>query len=424
MAAWGGAAAATETDAHVPFVLLRADRGGAIDADADGVFVIHGGAIERIDLAGRAMRVAEAPGASAWPLLATADNAFLLNTYRGMRKFHADGSEPVSKARPVHAAFGPDGALYTVVGGWKSQEMQRFDPATRTASTVLPSGHDLSGITFSPSGTLHVLANGSVARIANGSLQTVLGAPVSSHPAYPTYFSAIAFDAADNLYVAQNRDNGTDVLRIGAQGESTQVARLEGGQVVAASFGGTKLFVSYVVRPGWQGEGVGYFDLGVPGFEGFESAFALPPAGDLVVSAVEVVREAPLARVVYNVDNDVNEVRKVRVTVTNAGAGPVNEDWQLEVSITAQSHLAAATHAASYRPGHRGSVLHTQWMVPHEGVLPSGRSVTFEFLWDTTLLAGEFFVAADADPYDTALETVEGWFENRGAIDVVVRTTL
>lgn len=321
-------------------------------------------------------------------------------------RLEGEASVPVAR-RFTPIAFGADGLLY----GVNQSGLVRAD-ASRSLSHVAKV-HFETLPTMGPDGHLYSCESlrGLVRTDTATGAQVVVARPAPK-------CTGIAFDAHGlGYYAAFDGTVRTFDPATGANG--TVAAAGVPGQMATLAFSGSRLWASWGNQSvqGMTG-GVGYFELGVQGFEGFRPSFQMPPLPDL--SVVEFREErAPLATPAGETENGVNEVRTLVLTVRNEGPAP---------SVPAPVYIwrsGFVPDLSGLVPAAKTDATDDAWNATLPALAP-GASVTLEFAWDTTGAVGRQMLLALVDHVmaegEANLEVDEG--DNEAIFHTVVRAPL
>lgn len=291
------------------------------------------------------------------------DNA----TWHGVAALDPAGALPVfPNVEPI--GFSPQGLLTTGVCAHRTcfalvdeEHHLRIFPENQSRSASLSPWH-----AFAPDGSLYEALQGAILRVdvRNGTATPVAKTPSSS--------MGLAFAQDGSAYVV----SGRNLTRLDlATGANESVLALPPLQSVQMAFADGRLWLA--LTPTQGPAEIGYVDLGVAGFRGFEPDFQPGPVPDLVAHVSvgpESVSGASISRL-------------LRVSVSNEGP------------------VAATAFATSVTWGGALSGAHQAWLNA-TGLAP-GESVSAEFVVDTTLMAGNETATAAVPGFAWGVDAVQ-----------------
>lgn len=355
--------------------------GGIYRVDANGVTLLSATTLWGQELA--------VDGAGHTHFLARADSDLVLHRYDG------EALTPVTVGGH-YAVFGPEGKLYACDG----RHLVRIGHG-RTIE-ALPASCPGQTWGFSPGGLLYAVRNDFESQVVRIDVETGVSTPIVTLPGRA---SGLAFDLQGHAYVVYQpccQSHGALVRFDPEEPVATVLADLPFPTASDLAFAGSRLWVSaYTSNPKLSG-GIGYFDISVTGFGGFQPApLELPPLPDLIVKSIEV-EPVPLATPVGPVRVEPHEQRLIRVTLANKGGG---EAGTFNVSMYVSNTPPAYVRHAEL-----------------EGLAP-GAEATIEFVFDTTARIGRYRIEGIVDSFgERVLESDET--NNRFQSETVVVTPL
>ncbi|HWG91938.1 MAG TPA: hypothetical protein VNZ52_13895, partial [Candidatus Thermoplasmatota archaeon] len=212
------------------------------------------------------------------------------------------GSTPPRAILPVDRLIaGPGGALYDAT----AKGLNRVDCSARTTTPVQPLPSGSFSYAFAPDGDLYAANATGLHRVGpTGALAPVFLPGTVGHP------GRIAFDLLGNAYLGDGRENVIWRINL-ATGEGALLLGDAGGGPNLA-FHGSRLWAAMYTGGNYR---VAYWDLGVPGFEGWP-AECEPAFADLTPTITGTSRGNGRY---LNVDNFPGSRVVVHVDVTNVG---------------------------------------------------------------------------------------------------------